>query len=386
MKKNQKKIILLFILYIFEYKIRLINNSNENEIKNCLDYSIYDAAEKSIEFLVMSSKGILSLNIPSKIYKNPKVSIVVPAYNIGKYIKQAIRSIQNQDMKELDIIIVNDFSTDNTSKIIEEIRNEDKRINVINNKKNMGLLYTRCIGTLIAKANYIFPLDGDDMLLNKDVIYKIYNQAKNNIDIVAFNAIIVHKFENILKLENLISFRRFINKTKIIQQPALSNNAPIVIWGQCIRAKIYKKAINIYGKRKYSIYLTYYEDAIINHIIYQIANSSAYIQNYGILYLSKKESTSKTISEREKDISYMKYIEIMLDFSRNNIELRNKIVNKIIILFKVGNFENYYLKDIKFKKELDLLLRKIFSSKGLSFKNKYEIKKKISNKFFNHLW
>ena len=57
-------------------------------------------------------------------------------------------------MLELDIIIVNDFSNDNTSKIIEEIRKEDKRIKVLNNKKNMGLLFTRCIGTLTAKGNY----------------------------------------------------------------------------------------------------------------------------------------------------------------------------------------------------------------------------------------
>ena len=378
LKKKQKIIIFIFFLYFIRYK-KIVNNNVEIEFNKSSNYSIYDAAKKSIEFLLMSSNGLLFSNISLKTNKNPKVSVVVPAYNIQKYIKQAILSIQNQEMVDLDIVIVNDFSTDNTSKIIEEIMKEDKRIKLLNNKKNMGLLYTRCIGALTAKGNYIFPLDGDDMFLDKDIINKIYNMAKEKkIDIVVFNAIMVHQFENILKLENLISVRGNIDKNIIIRQPELSNNASIVIWGQCIRSKIYKKAINIYGEKKYSIYLTYYEDAIMNHIIYQIAKSSASIRNYGILYLFKIESTSNTITERERNISIMKYIEIMLDFSRNTYELRHKIVEKIIYFFKEGNFEKYYLNDIKFKEELNLLLRKIFSSKFLSYKNKLEIRKNIS--------
>ena len=109
--------------------------------------------------MVISSNGNLFSNISIKTNKNPKISLVVPAYNIQKYIKQAIRSIQNQEMEDLDIVIVNDFSTDNTSKIIEEIRKEYKRIKVLNNKKNMGLLYTRCIGALTAKGNYFSKVD-----------------------------------------------------------------------------------------------------------------------------------------------------------------------------------------------------------------------------------
>ena len=66
-------------------------------------------------------------------------------------------------MLDIDIVIVNDFSSDNTSKILVEIKKDDKRIRVINNKKNMGTLYTRCIGTLASNGRYIFPLDGDDM-------------------------------------------------------------------------------------------------------------------------------------------------------------------------------------------------------------------------------
>ena len=61
---------------------------------------------------------------------------------------------------------------------------EDCRIKIINNKKNMGILYSRSIGVLFSNGNYIFPLDSDDMLLSCDVFYVIYNEIKlNNIDI-----------------------------------------------------------------------------------------------------------------------------------------------------------------------------------------------------------
>ena len=62
--------------------------------------------------------------------------------------------------------------------------NEDHRIKIINNKKNMGILYSRSIGVLFSNGNYIFPLDSDDMLLSNDVFKFIYNEIKdNNIDI-----------------------------------------------------------------------------------------------------------------------------------------------------------------------------------------------------------
>ena len=99
----------------------------------------------------------------------PKISTVIPVYNCEKTIKVAVRSIQNQDMADIEIILVNDFSKDNTTKIIQELSEEDPRIKIINNEKNMGALYSRNIGILNAKGKYIMNLDNDDLFLDKDV-------------------------------------------------------------------------------------------------------------------------------------------------------------------------------------------------------------------------
>ena len=81
-------------------------------------------------------------------------------------IKSVIRSIQNQNMKEIEIIIINDFSKDNSAQVISEMQKEDQRIKLINNKKNLGILHSRAIGILQAKGKYILNLDHDDLFLD----------------------------------------------------------------------------------------------------------------------------------------------------------------------------------------------------------------------------
>ena len=132
--------------------------------------------------------------------KNPKITVIVPIYNSELYIKKVIRSIQNQRMLDIEIILVNDASTDNTLKIIEEMQKEDYRIELINNEKNMGILYSRCIGSLNAKGKYIVPLDHDDFFFDDDVLEVIYHEAeKTNFDIISFMDIEIEDMEILLK-------------------------------------------------------------------------------------------------------------------------------------------------------------------------------------------
>ena len=151
---------------------------------------------------------------------------------------QSLRSIQNQNMKELEIIIVNDFSSDNTSRIIENLGKEDSRIKIINNKKKMGTLYTRCIGTLYAKGKYILPLDGDDMILNFNVIDEVFKASKNIFDIVYFKTIVVKNISNFFENKNLFEHRNN-KKIMIVKQPKLGKLGfrSAVLWGQIIIIK-----------------------------------------------------------------------------------------------------------------------------------------------------
>ena len=206
---------ILFIQMIFslknksKYKNYNTKSSNENENiinKNIGNYNEYifeslnESFNNSKDFLIKNIKGIL-INDKNefKLSEKPEISAICPIYNSQNYIRRTINSIQNQNLLKIEIILVNDFSTDNTTSIINELKKEDPRIKIINNKKNMGILYSRCIGTLSAKGNYIFSIDNDDMFLNSDVfttITKITNEG--NFDIVEFKGILSKISNNIL--------------------------------------------------------------------------------------------------------------------------------------------------------------------------------------------
>ena len=94
----------------------------------------------------------------------PKISIIVPVYNVEKYLDQCIRSIVNQTYKKLEIILVDDGSTDLSGKICDDYALSDKRIQVIH-KENGGLVSARQAVIRVGTGDYVFHVDGDDAVL-----------------------------------------------------------------------------------------------------------------------------------------------------------------------------------------------------------------------------
>ena len=93
-----------------------------------------------------------------KIYypsKNPKVSVVVSVYNAEGFLKNALLSIQNQDLKDIEIIMVDDCSKDNSVNVIKEMMKTEPRIFLYQNKENKGALYTKSKGILLSKGKYL---------------------------------------------------------------------------------------------------------------------------------------------------------------------------------------------------------------------------------------
>ena len=234
--------------------------------------------------------------------KSPIITAVIPAYNCEKTIIYPIISIQNQNISNFEIILINDFSQDNTSEILQIFQKQDKRIKVINNRRNMGTLYSRCIATLISNGEYIFALDNDDMIFGEDIFYFNYKIAKDyNYDIVGFKAVSVKKYsESIRKMKDLEEYKNKNNL--IILQPELSTwiisvkgkfkTHDVTLWGKIIKSKVYIKAINLLGKKRFSTYMSWAEDTCMNFIIFTIAQSFIFINKYGILHLISSSTAS----------------------------------------------------------------------------------------------
>lgn len=113
----------------------------------------------------------------------PLISIVIPVYNIEKYLKRCVDSVIRQTYKNIEIILVNDGSTDNCYKICNEFKNIDKRIRVIN-KENGGLSSARNAGMQEALGEYIVFVDGDDTIDSNMCKEMLITAINNNVDIV----------------------------------------------------------------------------------------------------------------------------------------------------------------------------------------------------------
>lgn len=114
------------------------------------------------------------------------VSIIIPVFNAEKYIERCVESLEYQTYRNIQIILVNDGSTDQTKKICESLVDKDNRI-ILLNKKNEGVSVARNIGLEHAKGEYITFLDSDDWV-EKDYIYEMYQGFENEkVDIVCCN-------------------------------------------------------------------------------------------------------------------------------------------------------------------------------------------------------
>ena len=315
---------------------------------------------------------------------NPKISIIIPIYNCENTIELSISSIQNQNFLDFEIILVNDFSSDNSSAIIEKIQNRDKRIKLLNNIRNMGTLYSRCIGTLKSKGKYIFPLDNDDLFLSGNLFENIYEVAEfYNYDIIEFKSFTISSYNpNINDIKESI-FNHHPNNL-ILHQPKLGlfpiskNNISYSVndfwvWAKCIKAKIYKKSINILGKKRYSIYNCWTEDISIIFIIFNFAQSYIFLNIYGIFHIFSKNTTSFKLNIIHKIFSEILLLDIIFDFSKNNKESKKFAVYKALQISK----KNISILSLKNKLYLKSIIIKLIKCEYINDNDKILIKKKF---------
>jgi len=388
------------LIIIFFSNIKTKENKNKNipkgNRKTFYPETDFDEILSSINaknYINISINELKIFNRTINIRDKPNLSVVIPIYNKEKIIKRTINSILNQNMYNYEIILINDLSTDNTLSVIKEIQLNEPRIKIINNQKNMGTLYSRCIGTLSAKGKYILPLDNDDMYLYKYAFDDIFNEINsNNLDMIKFNGIEAENIDEFFN--NNIKNVKFAFKKDydiIINQPNLSyyptirlnnigNNfaVDLFLWLKCINNQLYKKAISLYSKDRYSIHITSCEDDIMTYIIFQLANSFKYIRKYCILHFDFPGSANKLISNENRVMSNIHYLDAVCEFSKNNIKGKEIILG---IVMNIMNFSSFIIvmKDIKYKTYFNKILKKIYYSRYISFADKYLIKTKYYN-------
>lgn len=169
-----------------------------------------------------------------------KITIIVPVYNTEKYLERCIMSIITQNLKEIEIIIVNDGSLDNSYKIIDEFTKKDDRIKVIN-QKNKGLSSARNRGIRIAQGEYILHIDSDDWI-EQNYLKDTYEKAKKeDLDIVITDFFL--DFDNgkteYKKDLNLLEKNYISGKEESIK--IMEGESYPAVWNKLLKSELYKE-------------------------------------------------------------------------------------------------------------------------------------------------
>lgn len=282
-----------------------------------------------------------------------KFSIIVPIYNVEKYLRTCIESILNQSYKKYEIILINDGSSDNSDMICEEYKkyNNIKYIN----KKNEGVSVARNIGIENANGEWLVFVDPDDWL-EKTYLEEINNNIRDDIDIILFDDFV--EFNN-KTIENNIYFKekKFKGKEKddLMLQFFSKNNCKYFPqyhdcsspWGKAYRRKFILNE-NLFFEPE----LRRAQDKIFNLNAFQMANSLLYFRKSLYHYRMNENSTwgkySPNIIDDLKKL--YKYMSIFVSKYKNDNNLFTKSYNEKVALSVNSIFRQYfYHKDCKIK-------------------------------------
>jgi len=346
----------VFLSYFFNYTFDIENIKNYFKLCNS-------------EILINKKKY--------KQNKFPKVSIISPVYNREEFILRFLRSVQNQKFNDIEIILIDDFSKDNSSKLIEKYKKKDERIILIKNKKNKGTLISRTIGSLKSRGEYLIFPDPDD-IISKNIINFCYNFIRTyNYEMLRFNLFTGNKifFQNIVfGLEN-----------KIIKQPKLSTylfygkggllQIDFNVSNKFIKRKAFIRALNSIDGFYLNLYMITLEDGLMNYIFYRTVKSLYFIKKVGYYYINNNKGISKS-KLNDKILKCIFYsLKLIFEYSKNN-KYEKDMANAFIYRF-FSHLNNKKLKlmisnDCSFYNNI---IELYLNCEFISSKNKIKLKK-----------
>ena len=353
--------------------------------------------QKSIlDYISLSTKEDSSSKIlPSKI-DTQKISLIIPLYNSEKTLIPLINSIQNQTLKELEIILINDNSSDKTESLLTKLKKEDTRIITITNKIRRGVLFNIINTGLQAKGEYIIFLYQDDFFTSNDVLEKLYDIAtkkfEEKIDTVNYRICISLYNKDQIESLNYIPTVNLNNVNKILKSPDIFLNyfqkkrdiKSRFIFDKMYKRELIQKAADLIGPQIWNQILSFGYEFLFAFAVMKQCNSFINIKDICYCHKIKDESTMWKIDgdrlkynddSNKKIGDYMLALERMLQLTENekdNGEFRENILKELL--------EEKYLKSIArsiFYDKFITLFEKIYNWKYADKDTKKRTKENI---------
>lgn len=304
---------------------------------------------------------------------NELVSVVIPIYNVEKYLEECLNSIINQTYTNLEILCIDDCGTDNSINILKVFAEKDKRIKIISNEKNIGLGATRNNGINNASGKYIYFIDSDDFIDLNYIEQLVLEIEKNQVNVVCNNKILKYYDNNLNKNKFIKTEKDFILNTKLNWDDGFLKNMSISAWCKLYNLKFLKEN-KIYFAENKLIFEDFYFIFLLNTKIKII--SFIYNSTY---YYRQRENSLINQKKYQKNNCYdsLFIIELLYNYYKEN-----NLLDKYNIPF---HWLNKFFHKVINKKEFFLLIKEKFNfmknEKLINFNN-YGIKDKY---FFNSI-
>ena len=240
-----------------------------------------------------------------------KLSIIVPVYNVAEYLERCLNSLINQTLNEIEIICVNDGSTDNSLCILEKFAGLDKRIKMIN-QKNKGLSGARNTGIKLVQGEYFGFLDSDDWV-DLDYFEKLYKRAKNcDADISLGDFIRKGKFKHKIRLK-LNKEEEFVGDNEKFYGSQFYHFP-------CVWNKIYKTSK--FNDLRF-IEGIFFEDGPYTIQALHRANKVVTCCNTYLYYFVNPNSIVKTLNKKKEQDMYNSS-KFILNYIKDNMQIQDK--------------------------------------------------------------
>lgn len=210
----------------------------------------------------------------------PLVSVIIAVYNIREYVEKCIRSVCGQDYDNLEIIVVDDGSTDGSGEVCDKFTAGDKRVKVFH-KKNGGLSSARNYGIKKAKGEFVVLVDGDDWVREDYVSAMV--EASSGVDIV------ICGYNNVVPQARVATGREAVVELLVRQE-----NLEVVAWNKLYRRELFKDICYPEGEK--------HEDALTTYKLLALAGKVRYVAKSLYVYVVRQGSIMNTakITERLK--------------------------------------------------------------------------------------
>lgn len=260
----------------------------------------------------------------------PKISVIIPVYNVEKYLKKCLDSVLAQTLDGLEIICVDDGSTDSSFEIMREYTKKDKRIKLLQ-KENGGLSSARNFGLKASSAEYISFIDSDDYV-HPSMLEKMYDAlVQNDVDLAVCSANVIYESSTETKAsDDAYLAPKFLGKNEI--DSAILHSLNVFAWN-----KLFKKSIIDEFKISFPEGLLY-EDACFYFQYMSVAKTIFCLEDKFYYYIRRENSImSDTFGKKgAKALDHLKICDVIYDFLvENNLYIQYR---KDFLTFYISYF------------------------------------------------